>query len=132
MIRVTPNVISRQYESSSLGQRAPDGLRRAPPSLTNLVEIDDLLRGDQNRLIESLPVAPNVERRKPVHCALRRSQELYAQRANRTLAPLANELVADRQRPRGKFQGVRTCLVDKMSAGLASEPKPIQPCSRSR
>lgn len=95
------------------------------PSL-NLIQIDNLLCRDQDRLIESLPVAPMVERCKPVLYALRRRQDLYSQRANRSLSPLANELVADRQRPRGKFQCVRTCLVDEMSAGLVSEPKPIQ------
>ena len=95
------------------------------PSL-NLIEIDNLLCCDQDRLIESLPVAPMVERRKPVHDALRRCHDLYSQCTNRSLSPLANNVVANRQRPRGKFQGVRTCRVDEMTAGLASEPKPIQ------
>src|SRR5512137_990230 len=67
-----------------------------------------------------------VERRKPGPYALRRRQDLNSQRTNRSLSPLANELVADRQRPRRKFQRVRTCRVDEMTAGLASEPKPIQ------
>jgi len=39
------------------------------PSL-NLIEIDNLLCCDQDRLIESLPVAPMVERRKPVQHVL--------------------------------------------------------------
>ena len=65
------------------------------------MEIDNLLCCDQDRLIESLTVTPMVERCKPVHCALRRRQDLYSQPTNQPLSPLANELLADRRSHEG-------------------------------
>lgn len=86
-------------------------------------KIDGMTICYSDSLIERLTIAPMVEGREAIHHALRRSQDLNGQIANRVIAPFPDQLTPYRQGPGRKLDCMSAVRMNEVPAGLTNEPQ---------